>query len=422
MTLDAALVLVALGVLVAVVAWRPHGIGPALGGAAAFAVASLGGLVSPRDVVTALDAQWRAFATLLSVMVMTTAAERAGLLDRLAARIEARTRGPVRHAFRLTFILAALVATVFSNDAAVLLLTPTVLALLRAVYPRRHGSFLPAFAFAVFAAAGVAPLVVSNPMNLIVAEHLGIGFNRYARVMVPVALVSWLVSYAVLAWLFREELADEAPALGAWPNELVPLSRAAKLILVTVAATLLAYPLMATLRLPLWPVAVAGAALSATASIASGEPTRAFLQGVAWPVFPFLISVFVLALGLERIGLVSWLANLYEQSPHPIATIGGTSALGSALLNNHPMSVLNVFALERLDGRGVRAFASLVGGDLGPRLLPVGSLASLLWFDVLRKHDVEVRVTTFIRIGFVLLAASLPASLLALALVTKALG
>ncbi|MBM4374955.1 MAG: hypothetical protein FJ095_07705 [Deltaproteobacteria bacterium] len=419
MTIGAILVLVALGLLVAVVAWRPHGAGPALGALAGLVVASLGGAIGPSDVLAALGAQWRAFLTLGSVMLMTTAAEHLGLLERLAARIEPRTRGPVRHAFRLTFALAALVATVFSNDAAVLLLTPTVLALLRTVYPRRHPKFLVPFAFAIFAAAGVAPLVVSNPMNLIVADHLGLGFNRYARVMIPVALASWASTYALLAWTFRDVLADDAPALGAWPNARPSLSRAGRVVLVTVVATLVAYPTMAALRLPLWPVAVVGGVGASVACLASGARPMTLVQGVAWPIFPFLVGVFVLALGLERIGVVAWLRELYARSDHPVATIGAVSALGSALLNNHPMSVLNVFALEARRASDVEAFAALVGGDLGPRLLPVGSLASLLWFDVLRKHDVEVRVATFVRVGLVLTLAPLAVSLAALAFVAR---
>lgn len=419
MPLEAVLLAVALAVLVGAVAWRPHGEGPALGALAAVLVASLGGAVKLPDVTTALAGQWRAFVTLGAVMITTTAAERVGLLERLAARIEPRTRGPVRHAFRVTFVLAALVATVFSNDAAVLLLTPTILALLRAVYPRRHPKFLVPFAFAVFAAAGVAPLVVSNPMNLIMAEHLGLGFNRYARVMVPVALVSWMATYAVLAWVFRDVLSDDAPALGAWPDTLAPATTASRVVLGTTAATLLAYPVMASLDAPLWPIALAGGLVSGGAALLSGLSLADLARGVAWPVFPFLVGVFVLALGLERVGLVGVLHERYAASGSPIATVGFTSALGSAVLNNHPMSVLNVFALQRLGGDDTVAFAALVGGDLGPRLLPVGSLASLLWFDVLRKHDVSVSLGVFVRLGVKLTVPVLAVSLATLAVVAR---
>ena len=139
---------------------------------------------------------------------------------------------------------------------------------------------------------------------------------------------------------------------------------------------------------------------------------------MAWTIFPFLFGVFILALSLQRIGAVAWLQQLYAGSTMPIATVGITSALGSAVLNNHPMSVLNAFALHQTDGSFSHAFAALIGGDLGPRLLPVGSLASLLWFDLLRKHDVTVSVITFVRIGVMLTLLPLGFCLATLWLIT----
>ncbi|MBM4281184.1 MAG: hypothetical protein FJ137_10665 [Deltaproteobacteria bacterium] len=413
-----ALVVTGLLVLVGVVAWRPHGWGPALGALSAVVLAGVGGVVHPADVGAALAAQWRAYLTLAAVMTMASSAEQLGLLTRLASSIEPRTRGPVRHAFRVTFVLAMVVAAVFSNDAAVLLLTPTVLTLLRTVYPRRHPKFLVPFAFAIFAAAGVAPLVVSNPMNLIVADHLGIGFNRYALVMVPVALAGAGVTYAVLAWWFRDVLADEAPALGAWPHALAPLSPQARVVLGAAGGTLLLYPALSAFDLPLWPVAVAGGGVCALATLHAGTAPRAVARGVAWPVFPFLTGVFVVAVALERSGVVAALHDVYAASAHPLVTVGLSSALGSAVLNNHPMSVLNTFALAGLPGGDAPAFAALVGGDLGPRLLPLGSLAALLWYDVLRKHDVDVGVTLFVRLGVATTLPVLAVSLAVLALVT----
>jgi arsenical pump membrane protein len=414
-----ALVFVGLAVLVGAVAWRPHGLGPTVGAALAVALAALGGAVELSDVRTAAAAQWRAYITLAAVMTMTSAAERLGLLTRLAAIIEPRTRGPVKHAFQVTFALSALVAAALSNDAAILLMTPTVLLLLRTVYPRRHPKFLVPFAVAVFTAAGVAPLVISNPMNLIFCDHAGIGFNAYAVAMIPVAIAGWLVAYAALAWIFRDVLADPAPALGAWPTAPERLSRGAQIVLMTVAVALCAYPVFAYFDLPLWPVAAAGAAVCVAVSVHAGHRGADLAGGVAWTIFPFLMGVFILAMALERVGVVAWLRSLYGSSPAPVATIGVTSAIGSALLNNHPMSVLNAFALDGSpDAGNTRALAALVGGDLGPRLLPVGSLASLLWYDLLRKHQVDVHVTTFIRVGVLLTVPTLAVSLLVLWLVT----
>jgi arsenical pump membrane protein len=264
---------------------------------------------------------------------------------------------------------------------------------------------------AVFASAGVAPLVISNPMNLIFADHVGIGFNEYSIVMIPIAIAGWIVAYLALAWMFRDVLSDESPALGAWPERPPPITRGGMTVLIAVGATLAAYPIASYLDVALWPIAATGGAVCAIASLASGHGPRALVQGVAWQIFPFLVGVFVLAVALGRIGVVAWLGELYATASFPLATIGTTSAIGSALLNNHPMSVLNALALEHTGGGNAYAFAALIGGDLGPRLTPIGSLASLLWYDLLRKHQVAVGVPTFIKVGIALTLPTLAISI-----------
>jgi arsenical pump membrane protein len=414
----AIVVVAALLALVTIVALRPHGLGPPLGSSVAVAIVALGGLLALDDAGRAAATLWRPFVTLASIMALTATAEQLGLLERIASVIEPRTRGPVRHAFRITFALSALVAAALSNDAAILLLTPVVLTLLRTVYPKRYPKFCVPFAFAIFAAAGVAPLITSNPMNLVVADHAGIGFNVYAARMIPVALAGWLVAYAVLARIFHAELSDEVSAPGAWPAPTGPLGPAATIVLVILGGVLLAYPIVAYLDGPLWLVAATGATAALAIARNAGVPARSLAGSIAWSVFPFLLGVFLVAIALERAGVVAWLAARYAGDA-PLATIALGSAAGSALLNNHPMAILNMLALDRLPTAGdAHVLAALIGGDLGPRLLPMGSLAGLLWIDSLRRHGVAISVGTFVRVGIALTIPTLAISLAVLWLVT----
>ena len=387
----------------------------AVGAAVAVVICAALGLLEPGDAERAARTLWRPFVTLASIMALTGVAEHLGLIERIAAVIEPRTRGPVRHAFRITFALSALVAAALSNDAAILLLTPVVLTLLRTVYPKRHPKFLVPFAFAVFTAAGVAPLVTSNPMTLVVAEHAGLGFNAYAARMIPVAIAGWIVAYAVLAWIFREPLADESPALGAWPAH-PPLGAAAKVVLAVLTVVLLAYPIVAYADGPLWIVAASGATAAIAIALVADVKARALAGSIAWSVFPFLLCVFLVAVALERAGVVEWLAARYAGDA-PLARIGVGAAAGSALLNNHPMAVLNMLALDRVAATDAHVLAALVGGDLGPRLLPMGSLAGLLWIESLRRHGVAIGLATFVRVGALLTVPTLAVSLVVLWLV-----
>ena len=97
----------------------------------------------------------------------------------------------------------------------------------------------------------------------------------------------------------------------------------------------------------------------------------------------------------------SSLSSLYASfpggGPGTVIGIGATSAVGSAILNNHPTAILNAIALESLPGAESRhVLAALVGGDLGPRFLPIGSLAGLLWLKQLRRAGVEIGLGQYV--------------------------
>src|SRR5690625_7547886 len=52
------------------------------------------------------------------------------------------------------------------------------------------------------------PMFISNLVNIVSANYFDVGFGRYAAVMVPVNLVSVLVTLGVLWLAFRREIPD----------------------------------------------------------------------------------------------------------------------------------------------------------------------------------------------------------------------
>jgi arsenical pump membrane protein len=384
-------------------------VGPASAAAVGVALMMVAGLISVSDPVFAAEVLWRPLLTVTAIMVMTASAHRIGLLDRLVAAGLPRAEGSTRRLFGVVFFLSALTAAALNNDAAVLLLTPIVVILIRRLYPDATRVILP-FAFAVFMAAGVAPLMVSNPMNMIVADLAGIGFNEYAVLMLPISLVGWVVTFLILRWLFREDLGGttaggEAEADGGrWERRHLH-------ILVLLLGVLAAYPVMSYFGGPIWVVAATGAVISIgiTARHRAARPLHLLRHGVSWETLAFLGGVFLIAIGLRNAGLVEWLTETYRDAGHVL--IGGASALGSAVINNHPMALINMLAIQETGAATGDFLAALIGGDLGPRLLPIGSLAGLLWLASLRALDVEVPIRKFVYIGTVVTIPSLAVSL-----------
>lgn len=368
----------------------------------------LSGILSVPDLVTSARLQWRPLLALTSIMVMAGLVQESRVLDRLAASIERLAhRRSATAVYAATFGASLLVAALLNNDAEILLMTPFAVALARRLYPGQPRVHL-AFAFAVFQAPGIAPFFTSNPMNMLVAEYGGLSFNAYAGMMMLPALAASALTLTS-SWLyFRKDLAravvrtSEAPVVSPRPGQASALA-----LLVCV---FLSYPVIAWFKGPVWAASVAGALLAlGLASATTLAPPQRIVRHVSLDILVFLWGVFVVVGGLRQVGVVDRLASLYALAPqgsleHTLL-VGVVSALGSALIDNHPMSILNLMTLG--SGEPKALMAALVGGDLGPRLLPIGSLAGLLWIAILRRLDVEVRLRTFVAIGAITLFPSL---------------
>lgn len=397
------------------IGWR---VGPGI--AAALGVLILLGLggVSGADVRDAVEVLWRPLVALASIMVMTGVAARVGLFAQLAVLI-LRPAASAGRLFGLVFALSFVTAAVFNNDAAILVLTPVVVLIIRTLYPDTPGLLLP-FAFAVFMAAGVAPFLTSNPMNTVVAGAAGIDFNAYAVRMVPVAVSAAGVTFLVLRAVFDSQLAAAPPAAPAPPRTAWTGSQRHALGLVL--AVLLAYPVFALFGLHVYVVAAAGAAgaLALAWRYGNGPPLRVVKDTVAWEVLVFLLGMYLLARGLQNVGVVEWLQQRYEAAgPTTIgrsAAIAVISAAGSALINNHSMALTNLLAIAQLSESTEDAYlAALIGGDIGPRLLPIGSLAGLLWLALLGRLGVDIPLRRFVAVGALVTVPTLTVSLAVLA-------
>jgi arsenical pump membrane protein len=394
-------------------------ISPAMAALAGVTVLAAFGSVGLRDVVWAAHTMWRPLLGIVAIMVMTGVARRTGVLEGAADLVFRRAGGDAKKLFGLVFVFGALTAAILNNDSAVLLLTPLVVAAAQ----KRHPKLVVPLAFAVFLSAGVAPVIVSNPMNMVVATFAGIGFNEYAARMVLPSLAGAMVTFGALRVLFRRELSGTSGNESASESGREGGSESdgdgdgdgvKKGVVVGLLAIVVAYPVVSWFGGPVWIVAVMGAAvLLGLAARAGHRPVALVREEVHFDVLVFLGAVLVLSLGLRNVGVVEHLSRAYAgASP---MRIGVLSAAGSAILNNHPMANLNMLALvpggSAVDPR--RVLAALVGGDLGPRLFPMGSLAGLLWLEMLRRAGVEVSVRRFVVVGVV---ATVPTLAVCLAL------
>lgn len=397
------------------------------------------GLLSPAGAFGALDVLALPLLTIASLMVITLVAEEAGLFRRAARWVAAVSRGDGRLLFRNLFLAGTATGAVFTNDAAVLIYTPLVVGLVEEMADDSWGpgSRLPFYFAVLYVANLVGPLVISNPINIIVADWFGIGFLEYALWMVLPALASIVVTYAGLRIFFRRSIPRRyripETATGPGGEDGAADTGFLRLTAAVMGLTLVGFFTEALTGLPTAAVALIGAAvLLVVHKRVGGGSARKILGGVGWDVLIFVTGIFLVAMGLREAGLTDALGALIVRAAESgsdvgVMVTGFLAGISSAVMNNHPVAqlmALTIGDLEQLPGatRRILAYAALIGGDLGPKMLPIGSLAALMWFRMLRDRGVKVSYWTYVAIGVPVSLAAILAALLVLNLEVALFG
>ena len=418
--------LIFLATLVLVI-WQPRGLGIGWSASAGAIAALLAGVIQPSDIPVVWNIVWNATGAFVAVIIISLLLDKAGFFEWAALHVARWGRGNGRRLFILLVLLGAAVAALFANDGAALILTPIVIAMLVALRFSARATLAFVMAAGFIADTASLPLVVSNLVNIVSADYFGISFARYAAVMVPVNLVSVAATLVALVWFFRKDIpADYDLAQLRRPEEAIH-DRATFITGWWVLALLLAgFFWLDDVGIPISAVAAVGAVLLlAVAAHGHRISTREVLRGAPWQVVVFSLGMYLVVYGLRNAGLTSYLTALLERCAGygvwgAALGTGFITAILSSIMNNMPTVLVGALAIDATATSGVvreaMVYANVIGADLGPKITPIGSLATLLWLHVLATKNIQVSWGYYFRVGVLLTLPILLVTLCALAL------
>ena len=409
------------------VIWQPKGLGVGWSASLGAILALLAGVVTLDDIPLVWGIVWNATATFISLIIISLLLDEAGFFQWAALHVARWAKGDGRRLFVFTILLGAGVSALFANDGAALILTPIVVSILFAL------RFSPASTLAFVMAAGFIadtaslPLVVSNLVNIVSADYFDLGFSEYAAIMVPVNFVAVATTLVVLYRFFRRDIPRHYSLDDVMdPRRAVrdPLTfRVGWLVLALLLIGLFA---LEPLGIPISAIAaVCAAMLFAVAARGHVISTRRVLREAPWQVVIFSLGMYLVVYGLKNAGLTTYMTMALNRMAEfgiwgAALGTGLLTALLSSGMNNMPTVLVGALSIQASDATGVvreaMIYANVIGSDLGPKITPIGSLATLLWLHVLERKGIRITWGYYFKVGVVLTLPILFITLSALAL------
>ncbi len=347
--------------------------------------------------------------TLLSVFL-----DWAGFFRYLAEAMLTRAKSSQKTLFIILYLTVSVLTVFTSNDIIVLTFTPFI------CYFTRHAKVDPfPYLFCEFIAANTWSMifVIGNPTNIYLASGASIGFFPYLKVMALPTLLAGAGSFLALWLLFGKKLRQ--PLTQSFTPS-VRLDRPLVLLgVVHLGLCILLMVFSSFWDLPMWLISlVAVLSLFFTATLYLLIKHRSLsmllevLRRAPFEMAPFVLSMFVLVLGLEKYGVTAAIAELLRPLP-PIPAYGISSFLAANFMNNIPMSVLYSGITAAISGGQQIAalYAAVVGSNLGAFFTPIGALAGMMWMQLLKTQNLKLSFGRFTLYGA---ACALPALALAL--------
>lgn len=415
--------------------WRPRGMNEAIPATIGAIIVVLIGGVSLGETLVIGSKISEAAITIISTMVMALTMESIGFFSWVALKLLNIAKGSGVKLFWLTNLLCFLMTLFLNNDGSILITTPVILLILKRIAIPNKQKLAYLISGALIATASSVPIGVSNIVNLISLKIVGITLLEHTQMIFVPGVLGLLVLSILLFLVFRRVIPKKIAYFSnsALYSQLSPLHSVEEnsfnknrkwmgfvLVYVLIARILLFVASYLSIPMSLVAVTTSTILIAWRWYFLKINP-KDILKKAPWHIFVFAFAMYVIVYGLQSVGLTEIFvkfAETYAQHSVLNATLvmGMITSITSNIFNNHPGLMLSTLTITQMDVSSftlkMMYLANIIGSDMGALLLPTGTLATLIWFHILKENNVQLTWRKYLKVTFIVIPATLIITLL----------
>ena len=389
------------------VIWQPRGLQIGTTAVIGAVVALLLGVVSFNDVGTVFNIIWDATLAFIGIIILSMVLDEIGFFEWAALKMAKLSNGSGARMFFYSIILGAIVSAIFANDGAALILTPILLAKMNIL--RLNTKTILAFLLAggFISDSASLPFVFSNLTNIVTANYFNIGFAQFFSNMILPYIVSTAISMLILWIVLKKDIPLHVDInLLKKPEDVIKNRALFNFSWLFLALLLAGYFIGDAYDIPVSVFALGGGVLFlAIASFTKTVEPKHIIKEAPWQVVWFSLGLYIVVYGLKNAGLTDYISDvlLYLNTQSELVAVVGTgfiAAILSAVMNNMPTIMVMDIALTDISNDAM-IYANIIGCNLGPKMTPFGSLATLLWLHTLNKKGVKIDFWSYTKFGLI---------------------
>jgi Na+/H+ antiporter NhaD/arsenite permease-like protein len=382
------------------------------------------GIVDQKSAIAAQD--FNTLALLIGMMLLVALIRPCGMFQYLAFAAARAARGHPGLLLVLFTLATAVLSSMLNNATTVLMIAPVTLVVAQTL---RLAPYPFLFSEIMASNIGGTATLIGDPPNMLIGSATGLGFNAFLMHLAPAAAIVLLVQILIghLLWGRRMRVDGEARALvlSFRPSDAVSDRPLLLKSVVVIGLAIAGFVFGERLGLAPGSIAVGAAALLMLLDNwrrpldEQSRRVHAAFGEVEWITIFFLVGLFVVVAGVERAGVLSWLAARIGAATAGNRTLTTllvlwASALLSAAIDNIPFVATMIPVIKSL-GPSLGGDAALqpvwwalaYGAFLGGNGTLIGATANLTVAGIAERNGIPFGFLSFLRLAFPMMLVSI---------------